>query len=132
MRGLASFPRSTAPSNGMDAQRSAGVLLSSPAAAQRCAEAAGLDSGAAAVAQSAMPSIALSCSAPTEDDFPPTPTASVAPQLQPRISTSLTDVSPINEPPRCHLCGRYISPWCEYPDCPHRAEKRTAEPNNPG
>src|SRR5215470_11380114 len=58
MRGLASFTRSTAPSNGMDAQRSAGVPLSSPAAAQRCAEGAGLDSGAAAAAQSAMPSIA--------------------------------------------------------------------------
>jgi hypothetical protein len=59
MRGLASFTRSTAPSNGMDAQRSTGVLLSSPAAAQRCAEGAGLDSGAAVEAQSAMPSIAL-------------------------------------------------------------------------
>jgi hypothetical protein len=43
---------------GMDAKRSAAVLLSSPAAAQRCAEGAGLDSGAAAAAQSAMPSIA--------------------------------------------------------------------------
>jgi hypothetical protein len=43
----------------MDAQRSTGGLLSSPAAAQRCAEGAGLDSGAAVEAQSAMPSIAL-------------------------------------------------------------------------
>jgi len=42
----------------MDAKRSAAVLLSSPAAAQRCAEGAGLDSGAADAAQSAMPSIA--------------------------------------------------------------------------
>jgi len=63
MRGLASVTRSTAPSNGMDAQRSAGVPLSSPAAAQRCAEGAGLDSGAAVAAQSAMPSIAVPWSA---------------------------------------------------------------------
>ena len=42
----------------MDAKRSAAVLLSSPAAAQRCAEGAGLDSGTVAAAQSAMPSIA--------------------------------------------------------------------------
>jgi hypothetical protein len=42
----------------MDAKRSAAALLSSPAAAQRCAEGAGLDSGAVAAAQSAMPSIA--------------------------------------------------------------------------
>ena|SRR6516164_9099756 len=94
MRGLASFTRSTALSNGMDAQRSAGVLLSSPAAAQRCAEGAGLDSGAPAEAQSAMPSIALPCSAPTAHGYPPTPAAPMAPQLQPRISTSLTDVTP--------------------------------------
>ena len=58
MRGLANSKRSTAPSNGMDAKSSAGVPLSSPAAAQRCAEGAGLDSGAPAAAQSAMPSIA--------------------------------------------------------------------------
>src|SRR6516164_8308441 len=43
---------------GMDAKRSAAVLLSSSAAAQRCAEGAGLDSGTVAAAQSAMPSIA--------------------------------------------------------------------------
>src|SRR5438105_1439287 len=61
MRGLAHSKRSTAPSNGMDAKSSAGVPLSSPAAAQRCAEGAGLDSGAAAAAQSAMPSIAAPC-----------------------------------------------------------------------
>src|SRR5215471_3162854 len=93
MRGLASVTRSTAPSNGMDAQRSTGVPLSSPAAAQRCAEGAGLDSGTPVAAQSAMPSIAILWSAPTADDFPPTPTASEAPQLQSRISTSLTDVT---------------------------------------
>ena len=93
MRGLASFTRSTALSNGMDAQRSTGVLLSRPAAAQRCAEGAGLDSGAAVKAQSAMPSIALPCSVSTAHSYPPTPAASTAPQLQPRISTSLTDVT---------------------------------------
>jgi hypothetical protein len=62
MRGLASFARSTAPSNGMDAQRSTGVLLSSPAAVQRCAEGAGLDSGAAVKVQSAP----LQCIDPTQ------------------------------------------------------------------
>ena len=95
MRGLASFARSTAPSNSMDAQRSTGVLLSRPAAAQRCAEGAGLDSGAAVKAQSAMPSIALPCSVSTAHSYPPTPAASTAPQLQPRISTSLTDVTSV-------------------------------------
>ena len=43
---------------GLDAKRSAAVLVSSPAAAQRCTEGAGLDSGTVAAAQSAMPSIA--------------------------------------------------------------------------
>jgi len=42
----------------MNANRSAGAPLSSPAAAQRCAEGAGLDSGVLTAAQSAMPSIA--------------------------------------------------------------------------
>jgi hypothetical protein len=42
----------------MNAKRSAGAPLSSPAAAQRCAEGAGLDSGVPAAAQSVMPSIA--------------------------------------------------------------------------
>jgi hypothetical protein len=50
MCGLADFMRPTAPSNGVDAKSSAAVPLSSPAAAQRCAEGAGLDSGAAAEA----------------------------------------------------------------------------------
>jgi hypothetical protein len=58
MRRLAVLARSIAPSNGMDAKTAAGVPLSSPAAAQRCAKGAGLDSGASAAAQSAMPSIA--------------------------------------------------------------------------
>ena len=58
MRVLADIKRSTAPSNGMDAKTAAKAPLSSPAAAQRCAEGAGLDSGALAAAQSAMPSIA--------------------------------------------------------------------------
>jgi len=63
VRGLANPKRSTAPSNGMDAKSSAGVPLSSPAAAQRCAKGAGLDSGAPAAAQSAMPLIALPATA---------------------------------------------------------------------
>src|SRR4051812_10289378 len=76
MRGLAGFTRSIAPSNGMDAQRATGVLLSSAAAAQRCVKGAGLDSGAAVVAQFAMPSIALPCSARPQATFhrrPPHP-----------------------------------------------------------
>src|SRR6202030_1435735 len=72
---------------------SAGVPLSSPAAAQRCAEGAGLDSGAPAEAQSAMPSIAALTIASTADHLSPTPLPSMAPQLQSRISTSLTDVT---------------------------------------
>jgi class 3 adenylate cyclase len=80
----------------MDAKSSAGVPLSSPAAAQRCAKGAGLDSGAAAAAQSAMPSIALPATVPTADHLSPTPLPSMAPQLQSRISTSLTDVTGIH------------------------------------
>jgi hypothetical protein len=93
VRGLANSKRSTAPSNGMDAKSSAGVPLSSPAAAQRCAEGAGLDSGAPAEAQSAMPSIAALTIASTADHLSPTPLPSMAPQLQSRISTSLADVT---------------------------------------
>src|SRR5438309_7167385 len=93
VRGLANFKRSTAPSNGMDAKSSAAVPLSSPAAAQRCAEGAGLDSGAAAAAQSAMLSIALPPTAPTADHLSTNAAAPAAPQLQSRISISLTDVT---------------------------------------
>src|SRR5438874_12341908 len=93
MRGLAHSKRSTAPSNGMDAKSSAGVPLSSPAAAQRCAEGAGLDSGAAAAAQSAMPSIAAPCHRTDRQSFFTNAAAPAAPQLQSRISTSLTDVT---------------------------------------
>jgi len=93
VRGLANSKRSTAPSNGMDAKSSAGVPLSSPAAAQRCAKGAGLDSGTPAAAQSAMPSIALPATAPTAEHFPPNAAALATPHLQSRISTSLTDVT---------------------------------------
>jgi len=51
----------------MNANRSAGAPLSSPAAAQRCAEGAGLDSGVLAAAQSAMPSIAAAAPAINAD-----------------------------------------------------------------
>src|SRR6266480_3305989 len=77
----------------MDAKSSAGVPLSSPAAAQRCAKGAGLDSGTPAAAQSAMPSIALPATAPTAEHFPPNAAALATPHLQSRISTSLTDVT---------------------------------------
>jgi len=93
MRRLTSLARSTAPSSGTNAKSSAAVLLSSPAAAQRCAEGAGLDSGAAVAAQSAMPSIALSAAARTIADLITRPATPVAPQLQSRISTTLTDVT---------------------------------------
>src|SRR5205807_2620197 len=80
---------------------SAGVPLSSPAAAQRCAEGAGLDSGAPAAAQSAMPSIAP---LPPADrrSLSTNAAAPAAPQLQSRISTSLTDVTnrSLINPPR--------------------------------
>src|SRR5207237_10540766 len=98
MRGLAHSKRSTAPSNGMDAKSSAGVPLLSPAAAQRCAEGAGLDSGAAAAAQSAMPSIAAPCHRTDRQSFFTNAAAPAAPQLQSRISTSLTDVTPNVDP----------------------------------
>ena len=77
----------------MDAKSSAGVPLSSPAAAQRCAEGAGLDSGAPAAAQSAMPSIATSCHRTDRRSLFTNAAAPAAPQLQSRISTSLTDVT---------------------------------------
>jgi len=77
----------------MDAKSSAGVPLSSPAAAQRCAEGAGLDSGAAAAAQSAMPSIAAPCHHTDRRSLFTNAAAPAAPQLQSRISTSLTDVT---------------------------------------
>ena len=93
MRRLADFTRSTMPSNGMDAKSSAGALLSSPAAAKRGAKGAGLDSGALAEAQSAMPSIALLCRVTHCRSLSTKAAPSVAPQLQSRISTSLTDVT---------------------------------------
>jgi hypothetical protein len=78
----------------MDAKSSAGVPLSSPAAAQRCAEGAGLDSGAPAAAQSAMPSIAFPAATAADRRLLSTKAAAPAvPQLQPRISTRLTDVT---------------------------------------
>jgi choline dehydrogenase-like flavoprotein len=92
MRSLA-LKRSTAPSNGMNAKPAAGVPLSSPAAAQRCAEGAGLDSGASAAAQSAMPSIALPAAARTADDFDQGRHTHGASASSLGISTSLTDVT---------------------------------------
>src|SRR6202008_1070343 len=76
----------------MDAKSSAGVPLSSPAAAQRCAEGAGLDSGAPAAAQSAMPSIAPPCHPADRRSLSTNAAAPAGPRPQSRISTSLTDV----------------------------------------
>ena len=97
MRGLAHFKRSTAPSNGMDVRRSAGALLSSPAAAQRCAEGAGLDRDVPAAAQSAMPSIAAAA-AMTADMISTRAAAFDGPSAIARIYTRLTDVT------SCHRC----------------------------
>ena len=69
--------------------RSAAV---NPAAAQRCAKGAGLDSGAPDAAQSAMPSIATPAASPTVDHFHQGRCACAA-SAQSRISTSLTDVT---------------------------------------
>ena len=78
----------------MDAKSSVAVPLSSPAAAQRCAEGAGLDSGTAAAAQSAMPSIAFLTTTVAARRLLSTKAAAPAvPQLQSRISTNLTDVT---------------------------------------
>jgi hypothetical protein len=54
----------------MDAEIAVAVPLSSPAVAQRCAEGAGLDSGTAAAAQFAMPSIAPLPPHPPQTIFP--------------------------------------------------------------
>ena len=86
------------------------MLLSSPAAAQRCAEGAGLDSGAATVAQSAMPSIALPATAPTADHLSTNTDAPAASHLQSRISTSLTDVTQRVQPPFVAVGQRVSQP----------------------
>jgi hypothetical protein len=70
MRRLSRFKRSTAASKAWMPNIAVAVPLSSPAAAQRCAEGAGLDSGAAAAAQSAMPSIAPLTPHPSQTTFP--------------------------------------------------------------
>src|SRR5438874_9851387 len=121
MRGLAHSKRSTAPSNGMDAKSSAGVPLSSPAAAQRCAEGAGLDSGAAAAAQSAMPSIAAPCHRTDRQSFFTNAAAPAAPQLQSRISTSLTDVT-FGRP----FLGRMVGLLCPLLTSALRSDRLTA------
>src|SRR5438105_1803777 len=69
----------------MDAKIAAAVPLSSPAAAQRCAAGAGLDSGAADAAQSAMPSIALLPLHRPQPPFPPTPLCPGAPPPVPNL-----------------------------------------------
>ena len=92
MCGLAHFKRSTAPSNGMDANRSAGAPLSSPAAAQRCAEGAGLDRGVLAAAQSAMPSIAAAA-VMTADMISTKAAAFDGPSATARIYSRLRDVT---------------------------------------
>ena len=92
MRGLTHFKRSSSPSNGMDAPRSAGAPVSSPAAAQRCAEGAGLDSGVLAAAQSAMLSIAAPA-AMIADMISTRAAAFDGPSATARIYTRLTDVT---------------------------------------
>jgi len=81
--------RSTAPSNGMDAKSSAGVLLSSPAAAQRCAKGAGLDGGDRGRST-------MSCAVHRTSDMLTTSLtgadASMSAFTTPRIYTCLTDL----------------------------------------
>src|SRR5215813_6509058 len=77
----------------MDAPRSAGAPVSSPAAAQRCAEGAGLDSGVLAAAQSAMLSIAAAA-AMIADMISTRAAAFDDPSATARICTRLTDVTP--------------------------------------
>jgi hypothetical protein len=96
VRGLGHFKRSTAPSNGMDARRSAGAPLSSPAAAQRCAEGAGLDRGVLAQ-HNPLPSIAAAA-AMTADMISTRAAAFDGPSATTRIYTRLTDVTEISGP----------------------------------
>src|ERR1700730_3410423 len=104
----------------MDAKSSAAVPLPSPAAAQRCAKGAGLDSGTAAAAQSAMPSIALPATASTADLLSTNAAAPAVPQL-PSVSNlhqldgrDLTQLAHAQR--RCPLT---TSPWNDagYPIC---------------
>src|SRR5262245_41320848 len=75
----------------MDAKIAPAVALSSPAAAQRCAEGTGLL--AARWPQHNPPCRRLlPAAAPTTDNLPPPP-PSMAPQLHSQIYTSLTDAS---------------------------------------
>ena len=103
MRGLTHFKRSSSPSNGMDAPRSAGAPVSSPAAAQRCAEGAGLDSGVLAAAQSAMLSIAAPA-AMIADMISTRAAAFDGPSATARIYTRLTDVTAERVPARVRAC----------------------------
>jgi hypothetical protein len=66
----------------MDAKRSTAVLLSSPAAAERCAKGTGLDSSAAAAAQSAIAVDRCYCRNDRRHDFHQA-AALMTPQLQP-------------------------------------------------
>jgi hypothetical protein len=65
----------------------------SPKGSSAAREGAGLDSGAPAAARSAMPSIAAPCHRTDRHSLFTNAAAPAAPQLQARISTSLTDVT---------------------------------------
>jgi hypothetical protein len=76
----------------MNAKRSAAVLLSSPAAAQRCAEGAGLDGGA--VAASTIRHASIAAAAAMIADMISTRAAVFdGPSATARIYTRLTDVT---------------------------------------
>jgi hypothetical protein len=78
----------------MNAKRSAAVLLSSPAAAQRCAEGAGLDGGA--VAASTIRHASIAAAAAMIADMISTRAAVFdGPSATARIYTRLTDVTPV-------------------------------------
>ena len=117
MRGLASFTRSTAPSNGMDAKSSAAVPLSSPAAAQRCAEGAGLDGGARGRSTITRAVHRTRRSSQPQRHRAEVPMNAFA---TPRIYTSLTDatvatrrasVHILSRPIGEHIQGGDVRPW---------------------
>src|SRR5262245_43173912 len=92
MRGLTHFKRSSCAIERHGCPTLGRSAVSSPAAAQRCAEGAGLDSGVLAAAQSAMLSIAAAA-AMIADMISTRAAAFDDPSATARIYTRLTDVT---------------------------------------
>jgi hypothetical protein len=116
-----------------DAQRSVGAPLSSPEAAQRCAEGAGLDSGdpgrstighavdRAPLQRHPLQTISTNAAAPQP------------PQLQSRISTSLTDVTRRRARNRsaCIKFGKQLD-LMKQTRCKIKSENKTFQNRRPG